>query len=74
MHRQTVMHAGQTYPTDTIGVSFITYEDGAVLEDHPMPVMHYARLQMMERLFPGATFGDVAAGPSTPLMSELSAS
>jgi len=70
MHRQTVKHAGQTYPADTIGVSFITYEDGAVLEDHQVPVFHHARLQMMERLFPGATFGDPATGPLTPLLRD----
>jgi hypothetical protein len=72
MHRQTVNHAGQTYPANTIGVSFITYEDGASLEDHQVPVFHFARLQMMQRLFPGAAFGDLAVGPHTPLLRDLS--
>jgi hypothetical protein len=71
MHRQRVLHAGQTYPEDTIGVSFITYADGVILEDHPMPVFHGARLQMIDRLFPGATFGDRAEGPLTPLLRDL---
>jgi hypothetical protein len=71
MHRQTTHHAGQTYSTATTGVSFITYEDGVVLEDHLFPVFHHARLTMMASLFPGKTFGDVAAGDLTPFVRDI---
>lgn len=71
MHRQTTPHAGQTYDTATTGLSFITYEDGAVLEDHDFPVFHQARLTMNQALFPGKSFGDRASSDLTPFIKDI---
>lgn len=73
MHRQSTPHAGQTYAHSTTGLSFITFEDGARLEDHDFPVFHQARLQMLDRLFPGASFGDAAESEFTPYLRDVAA-
>jgi len=71
-HRQTVVHAGQTYDADTCGLSFITFAVGAVLEDIDAPLPHQKRVGMMTRLFPDRAFGDVAGGDATPLFADIS--
>ena len=70
-HRQTVVHAGQTYDADTCGLSFITFGAGAVLEDSDAPLPHQKRMGMMTRLFPDQAFGEVAGGAGTPLLVDI---
>lgn len=72
-HDVNAEHAGQTYDSLTLALSFITYLDGARLESDDRPLFTDGRERYRLRIFPDRAYGAVAANAVSPLLSDIAA-